>query len=252
MDLGISGRRALVAASSQGLGRETARALLEAGCDVVLSGRDAGRLDEAVTDIGGGTPIVADLSSADAGVALVDQATEALGGLDILVTNNGGPPPGTFESTDIEAYQGALDMNLLSMLAMVKTAVPPMREQGWGRVLAITSVSVRQPIPTLILSNTARAGLTAFLKTTALEVAADGVTVNTIQPGLHATARVTDLYRDQTTGEMSREVAMSVPAHVIGDAGDFGRIAAFMCSEHAKFMTGVSVPVDGGAHAGLQ
>ena len=104
MDLGINGRRALVAASSQGLGRETARALLEAGCEVVVSGRDAGRLDEAVADIGGGTPIVADLSSAEAGVALVEQAADALGGgLDILVTNNGGPPPGNFASTDIEA-----------------------------------------------------------------------------------------------------------------------------------------------------
>lgn len=248
MDLGINGRRALVAASSQGLGRETARALLEAGCEVVVSGRDAGRLDEAVADIGGGTPIVADLSSAEAGVALVEQAADALGGgLDILVTNNGGPPPGNFASTDIEAYQGALDMNLLSMLAMVKTAVPPMQERRWGRVLAITSVSVRQPIPTLILSNTARAGLTAFLKTTALEVAADGVTVNTIQPGLHGTARLLGLY----DGDASA-LGGAVPANTIGDAGDFGRVAAFMCSEHAKFMTGVSVPVDGGAHAGLQ
>lgn len=230
-----------------GLGRETARALVEAGCEVVVSGRDAGRLDEAVAEIGGGTPIVADLSSAEAGVALVESATEALGGLDILVTNNGGPPPGNFESTDIEAYQGALDMNLLSMLAMCKTAIPPMRAQKWGRVLAITSVSVRQPIPTLILSNTARAGLTAFLKTTALEVAADGVTVNTIQPGLHATDRLLGLYDGN-----SDAIAASVPAKAIGEAGDFGRIAAFMCSEHAKFMTGVSVPIDGGAHAGLQ
>ena len=247
MDLGITGRRALVAASSQGLGRETARALLEAGCELVVSGRDAGRLDEAIADIGGGTPIVADLSSAEAGVSLVEQATAVMGGVDILVTNNGGPPPGNFASTDIEAYQGALDMNLLSMLAMVKTAVPPMQAQGWGRVLAITSVSVRQPIPTLILSNTARAGLTAFLKTTALEVAADGVTVNTIQPGLHATARLLGLY----DGDASA-IGAAVPAKTVGDAGDFGRIAAFMCSEHAKFMTGVSVPIDGGAHAGLQ
>ncbi len=247
MDLGIKGRRALVAASSQGLGRETARALLEAGCEVTISGRDAARLDEASADIGGGTPIVADLSSAEAGVALVEAATESMGGLDILVTNNGGPPPGTFESTDIEAYQGALDMNLLSMLAMVKTAVPAMQAQGWGRVLAITSVSVRQPIPNLILSNTARAGLTAFLKTTALEVAGDGVTVNTIQPGLHGTARLLGLYDGAADA-----LGQAVPAGTIGDAGDFGRIAAFMCSEHAKFMTGVSVPVDGGAHAGLQ
>ena len=247
MDLGITGRRALVAASSQGLGRETARALLEAGCELVVSGRDAGRLDEAIADIGGGTPVVADLSSAEAGVSLVEEATAVMGGVDILVTNNGGPPPGNFASTDIEAYQGALDMNLLSMLAMVKTAVPPMQAQAWGRVLAITSVSVRQPIPTLILSNTARAGLTAFLKTTALEVAADGVTVNTIQPGLHATARLLGLY----DGDASA-IGAAVPAKTVGDAGDFGRIAAFMCSEHAKFMTGVSVPIDGGAHAGLQ
>lgn len=247
MDLGIAGRKALVAASSQGLGRETARALLDAGCEVVVSGRDGGRLDEAIADIGGGTPVVADLSSAAAGVTLVEEATDAMGGLDILVTNNGGPPPGTFESTDIEAYQGALDMNLLSMLAMVKAAMAPMRAQRWGRVLAITSVSVRQPIPTLILSNTARAGLTAFLKTTALEVAGDGVTVNTIQPGLHATARLLGLYDGDADA-----IGNTVPAQTIGDAGDFGRIAAFMCSEHAKFLTGTSIPVDGGAHAGLQ
>jgi len=247
MDLGISGRRALVAASSTGLGRETARALLAAGCEVVVSGRDAGRLEEAVADIGGGMPLVADLSSIEGAENLVAMATDVLGGIDILVTNNGGPPPGNFESTDVGAYQGALDLNLLAMVALCKAAIPPMRERGWGRVLAITSLSVRQPMPMLILSNTARAGLTAFLKTTALEVAKDGVTVNTIQPGLHATGRVQSLY-----GEALDDVITGLPTGAIGDAGDFGEIAAFLCSEQAKFIVGASVPVDGGTNHALQ
>lgn len=247
MDLGINGKRALIAASSTGLGRETARSLHEAGCDIVVSGRSQERLDDAVADIGAGTPIVADLSSIEGALALVDAANGALGGIDILVTNNGGPPPGTFESTEIEAYQAALDLNLLSMLAMCKAAIPPMQERGWGRVLAITSISVRQPIPTLILSNTARAGLTAFLKTTALEVAKDGVTVNTIQPWLHETERLVGLYG----GDVADLDALT-PTGKVGTARDFGEIAAFLCSDQAKFINGASIPVDGGGHQGLQ
>ncbi len=247
MDLGISGKRALVAASSTGLGRETARALLAAGCEVVVSGRDAGRLDDAVADIGGATPIVADLSSIQGAQDLVAAATDSLGGIDILVTNNGGPPPGNFASTDVEAYQSALDLNLLAMVALCKATIPAMQERGWGRVVAITSLSVRQPMPMLILSNTARAGLTAFLKTTALEVAKDGVTVNTIQPGLHGTGRVEGLY-----GDSLDDVISGLPTGAIGDAGDFGEIAAFLCSEQAKFIIGASLPVDGGTYSGLQ
>ncbi|MGI9621850.1 MAG: SDR family oxidoreductase [Acidimicrobiales bacterium] len=247
MDLGIDGKRALIAASSAGLGRETARSLHAAGCEIVVSGRTQDRLDDAVSDIGGGVPIVADLSSVEGALGLVEAANDALGGIDILVTNNGGPPPGTFESTEIEAYQAALDLNLLSMLAMCKTAIPPMQERGWGRVLAITSISVRQPIPTLILSNTARAGLTAFLKTTALEVAKDGLTVNTIQPGLHGTDRLLGLYGADLDG-----IEAGLPTRSVGTARDFGEIAAFLCSDQAKFINGASIPVDGGAHLGLQ
>ncbi len=247
MDLGIAGRRALVAASSSGLGRESARALVDAGCEVVVSGRDQGRLDDAVADIGGGTPIVADLSTIGGAQALVAHADATMGGIDILVTNNGGPPAGNFASTAIDDYQQALDLNLLAMAALCKATIPAMQERGWGRVVAITSLSVRQPIPYLILSNTARAGFTAFLKTTALEVAPDGVTVNSVQPGLHATERLANLYG----GDLSAAVE-EVPARRVGDARDFGQVVAFLCSEQAKFVTGVSLPVDGGAYSGLQ
>jgi 3-oxoacyl-[acyl-carrier protein] reductase len=162
------------------------------------------------------------------------------------VANGGGPPAGTFESTPESEYLPALEKNLLSVVAMCNVLVPGMRERKWGRVVAITSVSVRQPMPNIILSNTARAGLTAYLKTVAREVAADGVTVNTIQPGTHDTDRIRQLY-----GANIDAARNGVPAGMIGDAGDFGSIAAFMCSEQARFMTGTHVNVDGGAFSGL-
>lgn len=249
MDLGISGRRAVVAASSAGLGLATAQALGEAGCHVVLSGRDADKLAAAAADVPNAQTIVADLATVAGADAFIAEARELLGGIDILVTNNGGPPPGTFESTPVDAYQSALDLNLLSMIAMCKATVPDMQAQGWGRVLAITSISVRQPIGTLILSNTARAGFTGFLKTLALEVAKDGVTVNSIQPGLHATDRLLGIYGDD---DAAAAVAQSLPIQALGDPADFGRAGAFLCSESAKFITGISLPVDGGHHSGLQ
>jgi 3-oxoacyl-[acyl-carrier protein] reductase len=240
MDLGISGRRAAVAAGTSGLGLATARALAAEGVRVAICGRDPDRLAEAASAVGDGcVAIAADVSSTAGAARFVDDAIEALGGVDILVPNAGGPPPGTFASTPVDAYQAALDLNLLSTVAMCKAAVPAMVEAGWGRVVAITSVSVRQPIATLILSNTARAGVTGFLKTLALEVADRGVTVNSVQPGLHRTPRVTQVYGDDPTLRM-------------GDADDFGHVVAFLCSEHARFTTGVQLHVDGGAYLGLQ
>jgi 3-oxoacyl-[acyl-carrier protein] reductase len=170
-----------------------------------------------------------------------------LGGLDILVPNAGGPPPGNFESTPMEAYAPAIELNLLSTVAMCQAAVPTMREQGWGRVVAITSISVRQPIAGLILSNTARAGVTGFLKTLAREVAKDGITVNSVQPGLHATDRLRSLYGDD---DMS-SVATSVPTRTIGRPEDFGAVVAFLCSDAARYITGAAVPIDGGDYQGL-
>lgn len=247
MDLGISGRTALVTGASAGLGLACAQALAVEGVRVAVASRSADKLAAAVTTLDGDpVMLTVDLSDPASVDALVDNATEALGHVDILIANGGGPPPGNFASTDVDAYPAALQLNLLSMVALAKAFVPPMQERGWGRVVAVTSAAVRQPMDYLILSNTARSGLTAFLKTTATEVAGDGVTVNTVQPGVHATDRLTQLYDDLD------EVARSVPTQRIGDPGDFGRIVAFLCSESARSITGASVPVDGGAIKGLQ
>ncbi len=241
MDLGIAGRRAAVAAGTSGLGLATATALAAEGAHVAICGRDADRLASAVEQIGHGcVGIRADVSTPEGAASFVERSVEALGAVDILVANAGGPPPGTFASTPVDAYQAAIDLNLMSVVAMCKAAVPDMQERRWGRVVAITSVSVRQPIAQLILSNTARAGATGFLKTLALEVADDGVTVNSIQPGLHRTPRVTQLYSDAQQTSMR-----------MGDAADFGAVAAFLCSEQAKFTTGVQLHVDGGSYVGL-
>jgi len=247
MDLGITGRRAVVAASTSGLGLATARALSDAGCRVVVNGRDQARVDETAAGLENAVGVAGDLSSIAGAEAFIGAAVETLGGIDILVTNNGGPPPGNFAETDIGAYASALELNLLAMAAMVKQVVPSMQEQQWGRIVAITSSSVHTPMPNLILSNTARSGLTSLLKTVALEVVGDGITVNTVQPGLHLTPRVTDVY----SGGLD-DLAASQPTGRIGDAADFGAVAAFLCSEQANYVTGVSIPVDGGRFTQLQ
>ncbi len=216
-------------------------ALAAEGVHVAICGRDPDRLAAAASIVGHGcVPIEADVSSTDGAARFVEAAAAALGAVDILVPNAGGPPPGTFASTPVDAYPAALELNLLSVVAMCKAAVPAMQERRWGRVVAITSLSVRQPIADLILSNTARAGATGFLKTLAMEVAGDGVTVNSVQPGLHRTPRAIELH-----GE---EQQASKP---MGDADDFGKVVAFLCSEPAKFTTGVQLHVDGGAYQGL-
>jgi 3-oxoacyl-[acyl-carrier protein] reductase len=243
MDLGISGRRAAVAAASRGLGYATAAALAAEGVRVAICGRDQNAISEAADRIDdGAVPLVADVSNAEGARAFVEAARDALDGIDILVTNAGGPPLGDFSSTDVDKYLAAFELNCLSVIAMCNAAVPDMRRQRWGRVVAITSLAVRQPMPALILSNTARAGATGFLKTLAREVAGDGVTVNSLQPGMHDTDRVRQLGGGDVRG---------IPAGVLGRPDDFGAIAAFICSEHARFLTGTAIPVDGGAYAGL-
>ena len=249
MELGIDGRTAAVAAASAGLGLASAKRLAAEGVRVAICGRDADRIAAAAAKVGNGCiGLVADVSTPVGATGFVAAATDALGEPpDILVTNAGGPPAGTFASTDLDAYLPALELNLLSVVALCKAAVPAMQAQRWGRVVAITSISVRQPIATLILSNTARAGATGFLKTLAREVAADGVTVNSVLPGLHATDRLLGLYGPDGAANAGRDV----PAGVLGDPNDFGAVVAFLCSEPAKFVTGVALQVDGGAYAGL-
>lgn len=244
MDLGISGRRAAVAAASRGLGLATARALVAEGVRVAICGRDADRIGAAAAEIGA-VPLVADVATASGAAGFVRDARDALGGLDILVANGGGPPPGRFADVlDPDEYARAFETSCLSTIAMCVEAVPAMCAQQWGRVLAITSIAVRQPIPHLILSNTARAGLTGFLKTLAREVAPDGVTINSLQPGMHDTERLRSLPGGADPS--------GIPAGRLGEPSEFGAIAAFVCSEHAAFLTGVALPVDGGAYGGLQ
>ncbi len=251
MDLGLEGRTAAVAGGSGGLGLGVARALAAEGVAVAVCGRDRARVERAAAGLGAdAVPLVADVSTPEGATAFVDDAEDALGRIDVLVPNAGGPPSGTFASTPLEAYMPALQLNLLSTVAMCQAAVPAMADRGWGRVVAITSASVRQPIPTLILSNTARAGVTGFLKTLALEVAPQGVTVNSVQPGIHATERFRQLYGD--TEDAAAAVAENVPVRAVGRAEDFGRVVAFLCSDAARFVTGAAIPVDGGASRGLQ
>lgn len=247
MDLGIQGRTAAIAAGTAGLGLGTAKALAAEGVRVVVCGRDEQRLRDALVEIGhGARGVQCDVSTADGAREFMRDALTELGQIDILIANGGGPPPGGFAHTEFEAYNDALQKNLLSVVAMCQEVIPGMQERKWGRIVAITSVAVRQPIDNLILSNTARAGVTGFLKTLAREVAKDGITVNTVQPGTHETDRITQLY-----GAHLGDVARSIPAGIIGDADDFGKIAAFLCSDAAKFMTGVQLHVDGGAYGGL-
>jgi 3-oxoacyl-[acyl-carrier protein] reductase len=250
MDLGIKGRTAAVAASSGGLGFEAARALGREGARVAISGRDPSRLAaalELLRDEGtDAIAIAADVATPEGAEAFVDTAAAELGAVDILVANAGGPPPGTFATTTLEAYRSALDLNLLSTVTMCQRAVPGMQEGGWGRVVAVTSIGARQPIGTLMASTTARAGVSGFLKVLATEVAADNVTVNSIQPGVHATDRLLAL----PPAALDALIA-DVPGGSPGDPSDFGAVVAFLCSTHARFITGAAIPVDGGSSRAL-
>ncbi len=218
---------------------------------MAICGRDRDRLDEAIATMEGAVGLVADVSDPDGARHFIADATDALGGIDILVPNAGGPPAGGFADTPFDAYEPALALNLLSTVAMCQAAVPAMQERGWGRVVAITSSTVRQPNPMLMLSNVARAGATGFLKTLSAEIAKDGVTVNSVQPGLHATDRMVELHGSRKGAEAAAaKRGIGVPG--IGRADDFGRVVAFLCSESARYITGAALPVDGGEVRALQ
>ncbi|MFQ6552864.1 SDR family oxidoreductase [Aestuariibius insulae] len=253
MDLGISGKRALVCASSKGLGRGCAEALAEAGVHLVINARSSGPLDEAAEALRGRgvevTAIAADITS-EAGRT---EVLEAAGAVDILVTNAGGPPPGMWHDWDRDAFIAALDANMLTPIALMTALLPDMMERGWGRVVNITSQSVKAPIPQLGLSNAARTGLTGYVAGTARQVAEKGVTINNLLPGIHATDRADALDRGVTetqgiTMEEARaQRAASIPARRYGTAAEFGAACAFLCSVHAGFIVGQNILADGGA-----
>jgi 3-oxoacyl-[acyl-carrier protein] reductase len=248
VELGLTGKRAAVAAASAGLGYASAKALVEEGAVVAICGRDRQRINSAAESIGAGCiPMVHDVATPHGAGEFIAAASQVLGGVDILVANGGGPPAGNYASTPFERYQAALDQCLLSVVAMCQAAIPGMQSRQWGRVVAITSLAVRQPMPELILSNTARAGVTGFLKTVAREVAGHGITVNSVQPGLHATDRITQLY-----GSSLDAASLGVPSGQIGRPRDFGAVIAFLCSDQARYITGAQLHVDGGSYSGLQ
>jgi 3-oxoacyl-[acyl-carrier protein] reductase len=239
MDLGISGRVALVTAASKGLGRASAVALAREGVKVVVCARGGDALADAETELAGYTEVLAvaaDVTDPAAPARLVTATVERFGRLDILVANAGGPPPGRAMDVDDEQIVAAVNANLLTSVRLVREAVPHMRAAGWGRMCLITSSSIKEPIPTLSLSNTARTGLWAWAKTAAADLFDDGITLNLACPGSHATDRMKSI---------------SMPAGPMGDPGDFGRVVAFLCSEPANFVSGTAVVVDGARLRGL-
>src|SRR3954470_17200434 len=234
MDLGISGKSALVTASSKGLGLASAMALAVEGVRVTICARGEEALRQAEADISGAggrvLAIAADVTDPSAPADLVAAHVDRYGGLDILVPNAGGPPPGRALDLGDAAILGALNNNPLTSVRLVREAVPFMRAAGWGRICLITSYSIRQPIPTLALSNTARTGLWAWAKTAAADLFPDGITLNTCCPGSHATDRMLQLSGGGGAG---------AGAHM-GDPVDFGRIVAFLCSQAAGFVSGTA------------
>ena len=236
MDLGIADRSALVTAASRGLGYASAAALAAEGCRVAICARDEVRLAEAAEALGPETlAIPADVAEPAVPDDLVARTVERFGRLDILVANAGGPPRArALEVTD-DQLRAAVEANLLASIRLVRAALGPMRETGGGRSCSITSSAVKQPIPDLAASNTARAGLWAWAKTAAADLAPEGITLNLVCPGYHATDRI-------------RELGVTAPT---GDPADFGRIVAFLCSAHAGFISGAALQVDGAATLGL-
>jgi 3-oxoacyl-[acyl-carrier protein] reductase len=238
VDLGIAGKVALVTAASKGLGRASAQALSEEGANVVICARGEAALKEAAAAMPGEVHAVeADVTRPEVPGQLVDAAVERFGGLDILVANAGGPPPGRALDVDDDALRAALEANLLTSVRLVRSAVPHMRAGGWGRICLITSFSIKQPIPTLALSNAARTGLWAWAKTAAADLFPEGITLNLACPGVHATDRMKQLG--------------GLGDGVYGDPADFGRVVAFLCSQPTRFVSGVALQVDGAATLGL-
>ncbi|MGR3758813.1 SDR family oxidoreductase [Roseobacteraceae bacterium NS-SX3] len=254
MDLGIAGKRALVCASSKGLGLGCAEALAEAGVNLVMNARGAEALEasaEAIRQTHGVEveTVAADVTTPEGQAQVIAAAGDA----DILVNNAGGPPPGMWSDWDREDFIKALDANMLAPIALMKALLPGMMDRGWGRVVNITSQSVKTPIAVLGLSNSARAGLTGYVAGTSRQVAGKGVTINNLLPGIHATDRAVSLDTgvSQQQGisleEARTQREATIPAGRYGTRQEFGAACAFLCSQHAGFIVGQNILLDGGA-----
>ena len=262
MNFGLKGRVAIVAAASSGLGRAVAGALAAEGSSIAISARTQQRLEEASQEIKSATgaevlPVPGDLTSEGHVRSLIQETVRRFGRIDVVVANAGGPPAGFFGDFDAEAYRNAVELNLISTINLCREAVPFMRERGWGRIVAITSIAAKQPIENLILSNTARAGVLGFMKSLSQQVAAEGITVNTVCPGYHLTERLESLASNTARLENLQVEAIydrwaaSTPMKRIGDPKEFAALVTFLCSEQASYITGTVIQVDGGAYRGL-
>ena len=262
MDLGLKGRVAAVAAASRGLGRATALALSREGCAVAVCGRDPKKIrasaDFIERETGGRVlAVTADVGQRTDCERFIGETVGAFGRLDILVTNTGGPPAGGFESTDAAEWDKAYTGLLSNVLNLVRAATPHMKTAKWGRILNIASLSVKQPIDNLVLSNTFRPAIAGLSKSLSKELGPHGILVNTICPGYTRTDRLEELAESRvksagiTKDQYYETLGKSVPLGRIGEAEEFAAVAAFLCSERASYVSGIALAVDGGSSAGL-
>jgi 3-oxoacyl-[acyl-carrier protein] reductase len=257
MNLGLGGKVALVAGSSRGLGRACAHALAAEGCAVVLCARDRATIEEAAAAVGNDTGsdtlgVPCDLTDPEDVARLVRAAQDRFGGIHVLVTNTGGPPAGAFEAHTPETWRNAVAQNLESVLNLVRGVLPGMKKRRWGRIVNITSIAVKQPVDGLILSNSIRAAVTGFARTLANEVAAEGITVNNVMPGYTRTERLVQL-AEHNAGQRGTDVSAAyaqweneIPMRRLGEPEELAALVAFLASERAAYITGTSIPVDGG------
>jgi 3-oxoacyl-[acyl-carrier protein] reductase len=256
MDLGLHGKIALVAASSRGLGRAVAEELAREGVRLVLCARGERALRETAEAIRASgaevESLVADVSRPEDVARVVEAGVQAFGRIDVLVTNGGGPPAGPFESHSAEAWHEAIRQNLDSVVELTRRVLPGMKERRWGRVINVTSIAVKQPVDNLILSNSVRAAVTGFARTLANEVAPFGITVNNVMPGYTRTQRVDELaarnavLRGTTADAQLAGWEGQIPMGRLGRPEEFAAMVAFLASERASYVTGASIPVDGG------
>jgi len=262
MNLGLQDRVALVAAASRGLGRAIAEELAAEGASLVVCARDESRLRDARDAIARATgaevrAVAADLATADGVARVADEALAAFGRVDVLVTNSGGPPSGPFEEHDWARWQGAVDLLLRSSVELTRRVLPGMKERRWGRILAVTSIAAKQPVASLVLSNSVRAAVTGAMRTLANEMAPYGITVNTLLPGYTRTERVEQLDAANAAREglpvdaVRQRTVGQIPMGRLGEPREFAALAAFLASERASYITGQAIAVDGGWIRGL-
>lgn len=262
MDLGLKGKVALVAAASRGLGRAVAEELAAEGAALVVCSRNAETINQSAQEIRAATgadilALPCDVSKVDEVERLVQSGLGRFGRIDILVTNAGGPPAGKFESFSQDQWEAAARLTLFSAIELARAVLPGMKERAWGRILNITSIAVKQPVDNLILSNSLRAAVTGFARTLANEVATFGITVNNIMPGYTRTERVEELSRMMaekegiTPEDFIARWEKEIPMRRLGEPREFAALAAFLVSERASYITGTSIPVDGGWIRGL-